>query len=47
VVATLFTGVTSYGPKVDQGQQYQGSSILNNDYVGIMNTVCGAVAGNC
>ena len=43
----LVVGVTSYGPKVDQGQQYQGSSTLNNDYVSIMKTVCVAVAGNC
>src|SRR3954447_20434732 len=46
-VANLVVGVTSYGPKIDQGQQYQGSSILNNDYVLIKNTVCNAAAGNC
>ena len=39
--------MTSYGPKIDQGQMYQGSSILNNDYVLIKNTLCNAAAGNC
>ena len=43
----LVVGVTSYGPKIDQGQMYQGSSILNNDYVLIKNTLCNAAAGNC
>jgi hypothetical protein len=46
--ANLILGVTSYGPKLDTSTaQYQGSSILNNDYVALMQTLCSAAAGNC
>jgi V8-like Glu-specific endopeptidase len=38
-------GVTSYGP-VAIGPYFQGSTILNNAFVGIRNTAC-ARAGNC
>ncbi len=39
-------GVTSYGP-IAVGPLYQGSSILNNSFISILNTACGRRSGNC
>lgn len=39
-------GVTSYG-YVNQGPKVQGSSILNNEFIQILNMACAHRAGNC
>jgi V8-like Glu-specific endopeptidase len=39
-------GITSYGPTA-VGPLYQGSSILNNSFVDILNKACTRKAGNC
>jgi V8-like Glu-specific endopeptidase len=38
--------VTSYGP-INESPQYLGGSILNNNFLSILNTLCNHRAGNC
>lgn len=40
-------GVSSYGSVNHNQWQYGGSSVLNNNFVRILNTACGKAAGNC
>ena len=39
-------GVTSYGP-VDTARKYQGSSVLNQEFLNILNIACNQAPGNC
>jgi V8-like Glu-specific endopeptidase len=45
-VGNKIVGIVSYGP-VAIGPRYQGSSILNAEWVNLYNTACRQAAGNC
>jgi V8-like Glu-specific endopeptidase len=45
-VSNAIIGVTSYGP-VATAPKYQGSSVLDNNFLNILTTACGWQAGNC